>query len=354
VAAATFAVATAAVASSAGRETRRIGLVLEQPTVSRAGDPYQYDAFRGLEQASRQLHIGAKAVVPNPSSAGPYTRDPLASYDYLAPLSYLAEKNYSMVIKLGGADPFAVSSAAHSFPNVKFVLLDGLRSWTVCPSCRAPTNIEGTLFHTEQPAYLAGFLAARMAERQSTHPVVSSVAGFKFLSTVVAAVAGFQAGAKAADPGIKLLNVYTNTVLPGPTCAHAAQKEIGNGSRVVFDVAGACGIGALTTASKSGVYGIGVDIDQSSISKKFILTSVVKNLDVAELDLARQLIHGQLPTGGNLSFNLRNDGVSLVGLGGLGKFSPDVPRGLRTRLTQLAVQIKKGKIRVPTTLNGAH
>ena len=47
--------ATAAVSSN--RQTR-VGLVLEQPLVARASDPYQYGAYRGLVRAARDLHVG--------------------------------------------------------------------------------------------------------------------------------------------------------------------------------------------------------------------------------------------------------------------------------------------------------
>jgi basic membrane lipoprotein Med (substrate-binding protein (PBP1-ABC) superfamily) len=78
---------------------------------------------------------------------------------------------------------------------------------------------------------------------------------------------------------------------------------------------------------------------------KFILTSVVKHFDTAVYELAKHAAHGQLRTGGNLSFDLRNHGV------GLGKFSPAVPMSLRRQLIPLAKQIAQGKIVVPAALS---
>jgi len=93
--------------------------------------------------------------------------------------------------------------------------------------------------------------------------------------------------------------------------------------------------------------GIGVDIDQSYLGR-FILTSVVKNLNVAVYDLAKRLVHRRLRTGGDLTFDLRNHGVKL------GRFSPTVPLALRRELIPLARQIKQGKIAVPSTLSPPH
>ena len=316
--------------AGAGTKHPRIGLVLEQPLVSRSGDPFQYGAYRGLLRAARNLHIRAKVVAPNPSTEGDA---------YVAPMSYLARQRYDLVIAVGTLEVGAVARTARRFPQEKFALLDGARRAVK----HAPGNVEGTVFHTEEPAYLAGFLAASIVDRGLRPHVVSSVAGVP-LGTVQAYIAGFQAGAKAADPKIKLLNAYTYDFINQTRCRHAALNQIAQGSKVVFDVAGACGVGALEVAKKKGVYGIGVDIDQSYLGK-FILTSVIKNLDAAVYELSKRVVGGRLHTGGNLSFDLRNHGV------GLGKFSPLVPRALRRRLNALRAEIEQGTIVVPTKVN---
>ncbi len=281
-------------------------------------------------RAHHDLHIGAKAVAPNPTGVG----DP-----FVGPFSYLARQRYDLVIAVGFDELYALSHAARRFPHEKFALLDASYQ-DVKPS---RPNVEGTVFHTEQVAYLAGFLAARMADRSPPPHVVSTVGGLP-IPPVQAFVAGFQAGAKRADPKIRLLNAYTYDFLNPTKCAHAAFDQIAHGSQVVFDVAGRCGIGALEAAKRKGVYGIGVDTDQSYLGK-FILTSVVKNLNVAVYDLAKRLVDGRLPTGGNLVFDLRNNGV------GLGEFSPEVPLALRRELIPLAAKIRQGKIVVPATLS---
>ena len=157
-------------------------------------------------------------------------------------------------------------------------------------------------------------------------------------------IAGFQAGAKRADPKIKLLKAFSFDFINSAKCRHVALDQIARGSQVVFDVAGTCGIGALEAAKQKGVYGIGVDIDQSYLGK-FVLTSVVKNLNVAVYEFARRLVEGRLRTGGDLNFDLRNNGVKL------GKFSPAVPLALRRQLIPLESKIEQGTIVVPSTLS---
>ena len=319
-------------ADAGGGRQARVGLVLEQVLVGRSSDPFQFGAFRGLARAKRKLHIQAKAVAPSPTGAD----------TYIAPYYWLARQHYDLVIGVGFLELGTLGQTADRFPHEKFGLLDATRQDV--PG--RPANLEGTIFHTEQGAYLAGFVAARMADRGPPPHVVSSVGGVD-IPPVEAYIAGFEAGARRADPKIKVLHTFTNTFGTEAPCANAARTQIDQGSKVVFNVAGACGIGALNTARKSGVYGIGVDIDQSNLGD-YILTSVVKNLDLAVFDFAKRLVQGRLRMGGNLSFDLQNHGVYL------GKFSRKVPVSLQRRLIPLARQIEDGKIVVPSTLSRPH
>lgn len=320
--------------AAGGNGQIKVGLVLEQPLVGRKSDPFQYGAFQGLVRAKRDLHIGAKAVAPSPTGVGD---------QFVAPIFQLAREHFNLVIGVGFLELGGISRAARRFRGEKFAILDATHHEV--PG--HPANLEGTVFHTEQGAYLAGYLAAKIDDRGPPPHVVSAVGGLE-IPSVDAFIAGFRAGAKRADPRIKVLHTYTGTFLSPKPCANAARHQIDQHSRVVFNVAGACGLGALETAIRSGVYGIGVDIDQSYLSHDFILTSVVKNLDEAVYDLAKRLVQRRLPTGGNLSFDLRNKGVEL------GRFSPRVSRSLRERLKFLTRQIERGKIVVPSTVTPSH
>lgn len=322
--------AAIATASAGGRRQDRVGIVLDAP-LSR-GDAPTYASFSGLAEAKRKLGIQAKAVVPSPTSGF-----------ILAPYESLARRQYNLVISV----PFipGLSEAAKRFSRVKFAVLDGTRNELTPPV--AP-NVVGTLFHTEEAAYLAGFVAAKVADK-TPHHVVSTVGVVPGPHTqpepqVQAYIAGFRAGARRADPKIKLLNGYSYSFTVPENCKAVALRQIARGSQVVFAVAGGCGIGALTAAKQSGVYAVGVDTDESALGK-YILTSVVINWKKAVYDLAWRLVHRRLPAGHDLSLGMRDNFV------GLGKFSSKVPPYLRRQLTHLARQIEQGKIVVPATLS---
>jgi basic membrane protein A len=319
----------AAGATAHGAESLRVGLVLEQPLVGRADDPFQHSAYLGLARAVRTLHVEGRVVAPNPA--------PTSSY--LPPISYLARQRYDLVIGIGFLEARDFDRAALRFPELRFALLDTPRDVLA----HRPPNVQGTVFRTEQPSYLAGYLAARMEARRPGPHVVSAVGGIA-IPPVKAYIAGFQAGAHRADPTVRTLVSYTNDFVNPAKCARAARAQIAQGSGVVFDVAGGCGVGALQVAKRRGVWGIGVDIDQSYLGP-FVLTSVIKRLDVAVYDFVHDLQLGRMKTGGNTVFDLRNGGV------GLGRFSPQVPPSLRRELQTLTKEIEDRRIVVPASLN---
>jgi basic membrane protein A len=169
--------------------------------------------------------------------------------------------------------------------------------------------------------------------------VVGSIGGIKF-GGVDRWIVGYRAGAKKAVPGIATLNSYSNDFANPAKCRRAALSQIARGAGVVFQVAGACGLGALQAAKERGVWGIGVDGDQSYLGPH-ILTSALLRLDTSVYSAVDRLVRGQFTTGGDKVFDLRNGGV------GLGKISPKVPRPFLRQLETIRRGIVGGSIEVP-------
>src|SRR5207244_10540233 len=134
-------------------------------------------------------------------------------------------------------------------------------------------------------------------------------------------IAGYQAGAKAADPGIKTLNGYSEDFTDQTKCKQVALNQIEQGAGVIFQVAGGCGLGALDAAKEKGVWGIGVDADQTYLGKH-ILTSALKKVDVAVYTTIQQVVKGTFKGGADTTFSVRSGGV------GIGKISSKVPKSI--------------------------
>ena len=80
-------------------------------------------------------------------------------------------------------------------------------------------------------------------------------------------------GAKAADPGINdAERLLAGLRRPGEVQGARAEPDRAGRRASIFQVAGGCGLGALDAAKEKGVWGIGVDADQSFLGPH-ILTS---------------------------------------------------------------------------------
>jgi basic membrane protein A len=239
-----------------------------------------------------------------------------------------------MIVDPLHADDLAL--VARRFPKVHFALFDAPRAWW--PGL--PPNVQAVLHLPGEAAYLAGWLAARLEQRRPGRDAIGAVGGIR-IPAVDDFIVGFRAGARRADPGIEVLVGYSNDFTDPNKCEAIARDLIARGAGAVFDVAGACGLGALEAAGTAGVWGIGVDTDQSSLGPH-ILTSVVKRYDAGFERLLVQVRTRRWRTGtATLVLTLRNGGAAL------GSISPKVPAALRAGLDRLRQRIVDGEIRVP-------
>src|SRR5262249_28953752 len=161
-------------------------------------------------------------------------------------------------------------------------------------------------FRVHEAGYLVGYLAGLVMRREHGK-VVSAVGGLP-VPQVDGFIAGYRAGVHRANRAVRVVYGYSTEFLVPRPCAAVASQQIANGSRVVFSVAGACGLGALRTAKAHHVWGIGVDSDQSSLGP-FMLSSAVKRFDMAVFATARRLARGRYRGGVDEVFGLRNGGV---------------------------------------------
>jgi basic membrane protein A len=215
----------------------------------------------------------------------------------------------------------ALDTVATKFPNTNFAIIDNSQAALK----HKPTNVRGLLFAEQEPGYLAGYLAGLYVKGKGGDQVISSVGGLK-IPPVDHYIAGYQAGAKASNPKIKTLNGYSQDFVDQAKCKEIALNQIAQGSQVVFQVAGQCGLGALDAAKEKGVQGIGVDADQGYLGPH-ILTSAMKKVDTSVFDTAKAVQDGSFKGGADQLFDLKADGVALGKLNAEGqKFADQVDK----------------------------
>jgi len=276
-------------------------------------------ANEGFERAKSELGVEGRVLTSSKNS------------DYVPNLSSLAQQKYDIVIGIGFLMAESVETVAKKFPDTNFAIID----YPQAAMKSKPANVDGLLFKEAEAGYLVGTLAALYAKDKGGDQVISSVGGQK-IPPVDAYIAGFQAGAKKANPDIKTLNGYSEDFVKQDLCKELALNQIAEGSQVVFQVAGQCGLGALDAAKEKSMQGIGVDADQGYLGAH-IITSALKKVDVAVFDTIKAVQDGSFKGGTDTIFDVKSGGV------GYGKLSADATK-YEDQLKQVEEQIKSGEI----------
>ena len=329
----------AALASGCGGDDEASGTTTETPPTSSlkvglVADAGQLNdngfnelAFKGLKRAERELGITGRVV------------EAKSAADYVPNMTTLARQGYDLIIGVGFAQGDAIAAAAKRFPDTSFAIVDVDHSFLK----GKPANVQGLLFREEQVGYLVGYLGALEAEKAGGK-AISAVGGFKE-PPVDRFIAGYKAGAEAAVPGTKVTWSYSQDWEDQAKCKELALNQIAAGSKVVFQVAGGCGLGALTAAKDERVWGIGVDGDQSFLGPH-VLTSALKGVDSAVFLTIKSVEDGDFVGGKNVVFGIDQDGV------GLGTLSPKADADAVADVEEVEQQLADGEITgIPTTVS---
>jgi basic membrane protein A and related proteins len=325
-----LAVAAVGAASSSARtphtsaKSFTLGIVADTGGLNDHG--FNHLAYEGALEAKAKL--GVKIQVTQAQSSSQYV--PLLTEE--------ARAGDNLVVAVGFDFIDALGQVAKQFPKTHFAIID-----TPASAIKGdPKNVEGLTFLSQQSGYLVGYLAGLVSKAKG-YKTVSSVGG-QDIPSVTAYIAGFQQGGKAADPSLTFLNGFSQNFTDPADCETIANNQISQGSKIVFQVAGGCGLGALQAAKQHGDLGIGVDADQGYLGS-YILTSALKHVDVAVEQAAASLLKGKFDAGGDLVYSVANNGT------GYGKLN-SVGKPYAAQLQKILAEIKSGKIKVNGTFKG--
>ena len=243
---------------------------------------------------------------------------------------------YNLIFGVGFLNFSAVNAVAPRFPDLMYAGVD--QPYVLY--AKKPKNAAGIQFAEHEAGYLVGYLAALQLKSQGGPQIISAV-GANNVPAIVKFISGYIQGAKKANPRIRVLANYANdpTFSDQAKCKETALGQIQRGTRAIFQVAGGCGIGALSAAKQAKIWGIGVDADQLYLGS-FMLTSALKRVDVAVKEITKLAQEGNFKPQADYQYSLKNNGV------GLGSVNKKVKKSFVTRTNAIGTQIGSGKIKV--------
>lgn len=285
---------------------------------------YNDNAWKGVQMAVSKYHCTVNVVQSYEQS------------DYIPNLTAAAEIS-DVVIAVGPMMQDALAKVAPQFPNTKFIFIDG--------GVDAP-NVENFDFDAQQSSFLGGYLAAAMTKTGK----IGFVGGIPIVA-VEAFQYGYEAGADAYNvlngKDVKVLSNYAGTFDDPAAGKSIANSQYSNGADIVFAAAGLTGLGTIEAAKDAGTghYAIGVDQDQDYLAPGFVLTSVMKHVDIAVFDGIKSVVNGDFKAG-TVVLTLKDGGVGLSPM----TYTKDlVPASVLNQIDVLKKDIIEGKLVVPST-----
>ncbi|GGS81978.1 BMP family ABC transporter substrate-binding protein [Planobispora rosea] len=317
---------TGATSAAPGGGTTKVGLAYD---IGGRGDQSFNDAAAaGLDKAKTELGLAEAKELEAGSGETEAAKEER--------LRLLAQGGFNPIIAVGFAYSKPLAKVAAEFPDVKFAIVDDAEA--------KAANITNLLFAEHEGSFLVGAAAALKSEKNH----VGFVGGVR-VPLIDKFEAGFEAGAKAVKPDIKIESTYLseppefsgfNDPAKGKT---AAEGMFDAGADVVYHAAGGSGGGVFEAAKAANGKAIGVDSDQAKTAaegvRDVIMTSMIKKVDVAVFDFLKSVSDGSVASGPKV-YDLKAGGVDYSTTGGQ-------VDDIKTKLDEYKQKIVSGEITVP-------
>ncbi len=279
-------------------------------------------AYAGIERAIAELGVEGKYLESQQQS------------DYAKNIQQFLDEGTDLIVTVGFLLGVDTAKAAKDNPDQMFAIVDyaypdcwpGAVVGKDCGSDVELPNVLGLTFSTDQAAFLAGYAAAASTQTGK----VGTFGGIN-IPTVSIFMKGFEAGVKYynAQKGaaVEVLGWETATgeglftgnfesLDDGRSFAQSLSEE---GADIIMPVAGPVGLGSAAYCKESGACKIvGVDTDWTVSASEYtdvILTSVMKNMNVAVYDAIKAAMDGTF-AGGIYVGTLANGGVGIAPVSG--------------------------------------
>lgn len=255
--------------------------------------------------------------------------------DYFSNLDKAIDYGAEFVWAIGFAMADAAYLTARINPdlNVKYGLVDS--------NTNGESNLTGVLFAAQEPSFVVGYIAARTTQTNKVG-FVGGIASDNIYAFEYGYLAGVDYASKELGRNIEVARQYAESFTDSAKGKSIAQKMFTQGTDVVYHAAGSTGIGVIEAAQETNKFVIGVDMDQSYLAPKNVLTSALKRVDEAIYDLTPKLLSGEIEGGTDIVLRLQ-DGDYM----GIPEDHSLMPDGVYEDALALIEKIKEGVIHVP-------
>lgn len=323
--------------TTGGDTTEKVSIAVIVP--QKRGDLGFTDSiYSGVEAVKN--NFGDKVEITFSECAGDSSKFESTIYD-------TCDQNPDLVITPAGsgfADLIA-TKAAHDYPEIDFYLVDANAAYTGITT----DNVTALSYKQNEATFLTGALAALLNETGT----IGYVAGMSN-AVINDFTVGYIQGAQYINPEIKVLISYIGDFQDSAKAKELAATQIGLGADVVSQVAGTAGLGVLSAAKENGVWGIGVDSDQSAAYKSSdpemsacIASSAIKNGAQMLESFVKRYLEGDstIPWGGIESQGLVEGAVEIAAM------VDGVSAEIQQQVKDLEAKVVNGEVKVESAFD---
>ena len=271
--------------------------------------------FAGLEKARDELNISFEY------------REIQETDTYAKGLEELVKSGNDLIIGLGFSIQEDLETIAQKYPEKSFLLIDA--------QSELP-NVNNITFKEEEASFLLGAIAGM----KTTSNVFGFVGG-EDAPLIHKFEKGFAAGVKSENPTAVVLSEYANDFGNDKLGESIAKEMIGAKADFIYPAAGFTGVGVIKESQRSGVYTFGVDSDQFYLAENAIVSSMLKQVDVAIFNTIQGIVEtGKIPEKDQV-LGIKENGVSIAPIRVI-----ELSSGEKNRIAKLQEDIANGSITI--------
>ncbi|MEC1180622.1 BMP family ABC transporter substrate-binding protein [Metasolibacillus meyeri] len=210
----------------------------------------------------------------------------------------LIEQGNDLIIGLGFAIKGAMEAMAEKYPDTSFLIID---SQSNLP------NIYNITFKEEEGSFLIGVIAGL-----KTQSNIIGFVGGEDVPIIHKFEQGFMKGVKASNPDAQIISKYAGTFGDDKLGERIAKEMIAAGVDYIYPAAGFTGVGVLLESQRAGTYSFGIDSDQFYLAEKSVVSSMVKQVDVAIYDTVKELVETGKISEKNKVLGFKEKGVTIA------------------------------------------
>lgn len=234
-------------------------------------------------------------------------------------------QGYDLVFGHGFEFQDAARRVGPEFPHTVFV---------VTSATATGANVAGIHFSFADASYLAGMIAGALTRSN----VLGTIGGTE-LPPVRESFLAFEAGARRANPRIRLLISYIGNWDDASAGKEQALAQITRGADMIFQNADAAGLGVFQAAKeRTGIYVFGSNSNQNAVAPDVTIGSVVIDLPHAFLTVAREVKDG----GFKPRVIMLGSSTDVVRLELNPVLEAQIPPPVRAAVDSIAAQLKAG------------